>query len=118
MAGFWGCWSLIRSSVPSQHGLTISCQEPPMVVAELQVIPTRLSQHGEPLTDRHPTPTRHRSDKRKGKFHMMKSQEGTRTRLWSAQVFQTSLFRALVCLACNQAERFGFISIVTSTRAP
>lgn len=89
-----------------------------MDVAELQLIPTHLSQHGEPLTDRHPTPTRHGSDKRKDKFDMTKSQEGRRTRRWSAQAFQTSLYRALVYLACNGAERFGFISIATSTRAP
>lgn len=50
----------------------IGCQspvkEPPMDVAELQLIPTRLSQHDEPLTDRHLTPTRHGSDKWKGNF--------------------------------------------------
>ena len=118
MVGFWHCWSLIRSSVPSQHRPTISCREPPMDVAELQLIPTRLSQHREPLTDRHPTPTRHRSDMRKGQFQMTKSQERTRTRLWSAQVFQTSLSWGPVYLACNGTERFGFISIVTGTRAP
>lgn len=89
-----------------------------MGVAELQLVPTRLSQHGEPLTDRHPTPTRRSSDKREGKSHMTKSQEGTRTRLWSAQVFQTSLSWARAYLAYNTAEGFGFISTVTSTRGP
>ena len=72
MTGLWHCSSLARSSAPSQNRLTVSCREPPMDVAELQLIPTRLSQHGEALTDRHPTTARHASDKKIGKFRKLK----------------------------------------------